>query len=106
MGVIDARWNHTLHHLIHVAGLYLNLAFYYSYGFRFDAEVMDGFFECVQRMVPSTTNHTEISQELELFKRAMGLFGFEMVFNDRTNIIPNKLIIVSNFKFHSLKFFL
>jgi hypothetical protein len=28
----------------HVAGLYLNPAYSYACGFRFDAEVMDGFF--------------------------------------------------------------
>ena len=49
--VIDERWNNTLHRPIHVVGIYLNPAFSYSYGFRFDVEVMDGFLTCVQRMV-------------------------------------------------------
>jgi hypothetical protein len=49
--VIDEQWNNTLHHLIHAAGLYLNPAYSYACGFRFDAEVMDGFFQCVQRIV-------------------------------------------------------
>eukprot|EP00253_Pinus_taeda_P003827 PITA_03827 len=34
-------------------GVYLNLAFSYACGFRFDAEVMDGFFTCVEKMVSS-----------------------------------------------------
>jgi hypothetical protein len=46
--VIDERWNNTLHRLIHAAGLYLNPAYSYECGFRFDAEVMDGFFQCVR----------------------------------------------------------
>jgi hypothetical protein len=54
--VIDDRWNNTLHRPIHATGLYLNPAFSYSYGFRFDSEVMSGFFECVQRMVPSAVD--------------------------------------------------
>ena len=41
----------TLHRPIHAAGLYLNLAFAYACGFNFDSEVMDGFFQCFQRMV-------------------------------------------------------
>ena len=41
--VIDERWNNTLHRPIHAAGIYLNTAVFYSCGFRFDAEVMDGF---------------------------------------------------------------
>jgi hypothetical protein len=35
-GVIDQRWNNTLHRPIHAAGIYLNPAFSYSCGFRFD----------------------------------------------------------------------
>jgi hypothetical protein len=46
-GVNDERWNNTLHHLIHAAGLYLNPAFAYAYGFNFDGEVIDGFLQCV-----------------------------------------------------------
>ena len=101
-GVIDARWNHTLHRPIHAAGLYLNPSFSYSYGFRFDAEVMDGFYECVERMVPSEADRAEISEELEVYKRGTGLFRFQMAVHDRTHIMPSKLLIVSNFKFHFL----
>jgi hypothetical protein len=54
--VIDDRWNNTLHRPIHAAGLYLNPTFSYTYGFRFDSEVMSGFFECVQRMVPTAAD--------------------------------------------------
>ena len=60
--VIDEWWNNTLHCLIYVAGIYLNPAFSYSCGFLFDAEVMDGFFAYVQRMVPSPTERAEISK--------------------------------------------
>ena len=100
--MIDKRWNYTLHCPIHVAGLCLNPAFSYSYGFRFDAKVMAQFFECAQRMVPSAADSTELSQELELYKGAMGLFGFDIAINDRTNIMLRKLRLVSSFKFHFL----
>ena len=43
---IDKQWNNTLHPLIHAACLYLNSTFSYACGFRFDVEVMDGFFQC------------------------------------------------------------
>eukprot|EP00253_Pinus_taeda_P025528 PITA_25528 len=46
-GVIDERWNNTLHHPIHAVGLFLNPAFSYACGFDFDAEIMDGFLSCV-----------------------------------------------------------
>eukprot|EP00253_Pinus_taeda_P036308 PITA_36308 len=44
-GVIDERWNNTLHRPI--VGLFLNPAFSYACGFDFDAEIMDGFLSCV-----------------------------------------------------------
>jgi hypothetical protein len=50
-GVIDERWNNTLHRPTHATGLYLNPAFAYACGFNFDGEVIDGFLQCVQRMV-------------------------------------------------------
>ena len=46
-GVIDERWNNTLHRPIHAVGLFLNPAFSYACGFDFDAEIMDGFLSCV-----------------------------------------------------------
>eukprot|EP00253_Pinus_taeda_P017056 PITA_17056 len=46
-GVIDERWNNTLHRPIHAARLSLNPAFSYACEFDFDAEIMDGFLSCV-----------------------------------------------------------
>jgi hypothetical protein len=60
---------------------------------------MYGFFECVQRMVPSVADRLELSQELELYKRFVGLFGFEMAINDRKNIMPSKFHLVLTFNF-------
>jgi hypothetical protein len=97
--VIDDRWNNTLHCPIHAVGLYLNPAFSYNYGFRFYSEVISGFFECVQRMVPSAADRLELSQELELYKRSIGLFGFEMAINVRKNIMPSTFHLVLTFNF-------
>ena len=62
---------------------------------------MSSFFECVQRMVPSAANRLELSQELELYKRSIGLFGFDMAINDRKNIMPSKFHLVLTFKFQN-----
>ena len=97
--MIDAQWNHTLHRPIHVAGLYLNPSYAYSYGFRFDREVMSGFYECVQRMVLDAAKNTQLSQELEMYKIATGLFGFDTTINDRSNPIPSELHLFTTSKF-------
>jgi hypothetical protein len=75
-GVIDQRWNNTLHFPIHAARIYLNPAFSYSFGFRFDVEVMEGFLTCVDRMVLSHEERAEISKETEIYRMSGGTFGF------------------------------
>lgn len=81
--MIDERWNNTLHRPIHAAGIYLNLAFSYACGFVFDAEIMDGFLTCVQRMVRSPAERIEISKEIETYRMAGSTFGFDMVVTNR-----------------------
>ena len=103
--VINQRWNKTLHFPIHAAGIFLNPTFSYSCGFNFDVEVMDGFLECVQRMVPSAADRSEISKELEVYRRAMGTSGFDMAINDRKNIMPSKFHLVSKFLISLLPLF-
>lgn len=87
-GVIDERWNNTLHRPIHAAGLSLNPAFSYAYGFDFDAEIMDGFLFRVQKMVRSPEQRIEISKQIETYKMVGGKFGFEMAITDRTIKMP------------------
>eukprot|EP00253_Pinus_taeda_P014402 PITA_14402 len=87
--VIDERWNNTLHRPIHAAGIYLNPTFSYPCGFVFDAEIMNGFLTCVQRMVRSPVECTEISKEIETYKIAGDTFGFDMAVTDRTTKMPD-----------------
>jgi hypothetical protein len=98
--VIDERWNNTLHCLIHAIGLYLNLTYSYACGFRFDVEVMDGFFQCVQRMVLTLVEHSEISKQMEIYKLGARTFGYDMAIQDGTTRMLSKLQVkfVSNFQ--------
>lgn len=87
-GVIDERWNNTLHRPIHAAGTFLNPTFSYACGFVFDAEIMDGFLTCVQRMVQSSAECIEISKEIKTYRMAGGTFGFDMAVTNRTIKMP------------------
>eukprot|EP00253_Pinus_taeda_P003488 PITA_03488 len=100
--VIDERWNNTLHRPIHASSIYLNPAFAYACGFRFDAEV-DGFFTCVKRMVSSEQEREDISKEMEVYKMGGGTFGFTMAIKNMTTKMPGKLQFVSNFQLSSLE---
>eukprot|EP00253_Pinus_taeda_P015721 PITA_15721 len=70
-------------------GIYLNPAFSYACGFRFDAEVMDGFFTCVERMVSSEQEREEISKEMGVYRMGGGTFGFNMAIKNRTTKMPD-----------------
>jgi len=92
-GLIDERWNKTLHRPIHAAGLFLNPAFAYACGFNFDAEVQDGLIECIQRMVPSAEERLKIGSEIEIYKRAALTFSYDMAITSRTTLMPGKFHI-------------
>ena len=96
--VIDERRNNTHHRPIHAAGLYLNLAFSYACGFQFDAEVMDGFLQCVQRMVLTPFERADISRQMEIYRMSGGNFGYDMAVQDRTTRMPSTICLkLSNF---------
>jgi hypothetical protein len=90
-GVIDERWNNTLHRPIHAAELYLNPAFAYACGFNFDGEVIDGFLQRVQRMVLTPVEHSKISRQNEIYRMASEMLGYVMAVQDRTTRMPGKL---------------
>ena len=86
--VSDEWWNNTLHRPIHAVGIYLNPTFSYPCRFVFDAEIMDGFLSCVQKMMQSPEQRIEISKQIETYRMAGGTFGFEMAITDRTIKMP------------------
>eukprot|EP00253_Pinus_taeda_P021372 PITA_21372 len=88
-GVIDEQWNNTLHHPIHATELYLNPTFSSACRFRFDAEVMDGFYHCILRMVLTSTECNEISKQLEVYTLGSGTFGYDMDIQDRIARTPD-----------------
>eukprot|EP00253_Pinus_taeda_P031862 PITA_31862 len=99
--VIDEQWNNTFHRPIHAVGIYLNPTFSYPCGFLFDAEIMDRFLTCVQRMVRSPAERAEISKEMEIYKMAGGTFGFEMAMHGGLAML-SKYRICESLPFESL----
>eukprot|EP00253_Pinus_taeda_P018426 PITA_18426 len=87
-GVINERWNNTLQCPIHAVGIFLNPAFSYASEFVFDAKIMDGFLTCVQRMVRSPAERSEISKEIETYRMAGGTFGFDIAMHGGECMVP------------------
>ena len=80
-----------IHCPIHAARICLNPAFSYSCDFLFDAEVMDGFFTCVQKMVPSLAERAKVSKKMGIYRMVGGTFSFDMAIRDRKTKMLGKL---------------
>ena len=52
---------------------------------------MDGFFQCVQRMVHTPAEGLEISRQMEIYRMASRVLSYEMDVLDRTAKMPRKL---------------
>lgn len=69
---------------------------------------MDGFYQCIQRMVLTSAKRNEISKQLEVYKLSTGTFGYDMAIQDGTarmlGKIQGKFISIFTFKFPWVSF--
>ncbi|XP_042401120.1 uncharacterized protein LOC121991168 [Zingiber officinale] len=76
---IDKRWNIQLHRPLHAAGYFLNPECFYSNpDIENDTEVMEGLYKCISRLVRGEDLQDKITNQLEKYKKAEGLFGLPM----------------------------
>ncbi|XP_020518380.1 uncharacterized protein LOC110006618 [Amborella trichopoda] len=83
--IIDDKWDRQLHRPLHAAGYYLNPKIFYA-----DADIeskgviMDGFNECLEKLVPDPNIQDKISiEELILYKCSLMSFGKDMALRQR-----------------------
>lgn len=77
--IIDHRWDKQLHRPLHAAGHYLNPVLHYQPNFTPDAEVSNGMYDCLKRMLNYDYDKIgEVDEQLEVFKARKGLFGDEI----------------------------
>ncbi|XP_042375950.1 uncharacterized protein LOC121969771 [Zingiber officinale] len=83
--LIDKRWNIQLHRPLHAAGYFLNPECFYSNSdIENDTEVMEGLYKCISRLVRGEDLQDKITNQLEKYKKAEGLFGLPMTIRQRT----------------------
>lgn len=88
---IDARWDCQLHRPLHAAGFFLNPEMYYENPENaMCAEVMNGLYACIQRLVPDLSTQDKIGEQLDLYQNAQGLFGNPMAVRQRKKRAPGK----------------
>ena len=89
--IIDKRWNIQLHRPLHAAGHYLNPQFFYSrpaMAMDDDKEVVDGLFDCIERLNSSPEIKDKIYDELSIYKRGEGFFSNPSAIRQRTTRAP------------------
>nr|GMD11821.1 uncharacterized protein LOC109167856 [Ipomoea batatas] len=92
--IIDRRWSSQLRQPLHAAAYYLNPDF-----FRYrseppvspsinSAEVVAGFYECLERLVPDQDLHEKIIEEVTSWEVGTGLFGMAVAKKQRGSKAP------------------
>lgn len=89
--IIDNRWNDMLHRPLHAAGHYLNPAVFYAdvQGILQCKEVMEGLYDCIQRLIPDVSVQDKIMRdEMALYREAQGVFSNPMAIRHRLDMAP------------------
>ncbi|XP_058772012.1 uncharacterized protein LOC131645828 [Vicia villosa] len=86
--IIDERWDNQLHRPLHATTYYLNPQFHYEDDFKDeDAEVKNGLFSCLNRMVNDVNERNKILKQMTDFHYARSMFGCEAAKNSRKNML-------------------
>ncbi|CAM8981053.1 unnamed protein product [Rhodiola kirilowii] len=85
---IDKRWDCQLHQPLHAAGYYLNPEFQYDNPSSRCEEVMSSLYACIRRLNPDMEVQDKISDELDLYRNACGLFGDDLAVRQRKKKSP------------------
>lgn len=91
--IIDKRWECQLHRPLHAAGYFLNPEMYYDNEEKAKGgAIMEGLISCIQRLVPDEKTQDIISEQLDLYENAAGIFGNAMAIRQRKKKSPGKFI--------------
>ncbi|XP_024011329.1 uncharacterized protein LOC112086592 [Eutrema salsugineum] len=87
--IIDRRWDCQLHRPLHAACYFLNPAIQYEHPDDLRcAEVENGLYKCIERLVLEQEIQDKILDELDAFKNATGIFGNTMAKRQRSKKSP------------------
>ncbi|XP_028067135.1 uncharacterized protein LOC114269954 [Camellia sinensis] len=95
--IIDKRWDVQLHRPLHAAAHFLNPEFFYLKALEVqkDHEVMNGFYECMQRLVPDVTVQDLNTNEMSIYMKAESLFGKSVAIRQRNTRAPGNILLDS-----------
>ncbi|KAJ9555338.1 hypothetical protein OSB04_009952 [Centaurea solstitialis] len=74
--LIDSKWECQLHCDLHATAYYLNPRFRWSPNVSEHVEIKYGLYRCMERLIKDDTTFTKIDNQLNVYTRRQGLFGF------------------------------
>ncbi|XP_028103763.1 uncharacterized protein LOC114302882 [Camellia sinensis] len=88
--IINKRWDVQLHQPLHTTTHFLNPKSFHPKALEVqkDHEVMNGFYECMQGLVPDVTVQDLITNEMNIYTKAESLFGKPIVIRQRNTRAP------------------
>ncbi|XP_077226238.1 uncharacterized protein LOC143859407 [Tasmannia lanceolata] len=86
--IIDQRWDRQLHSPLHAAGYFLNPALFFTLTFSRHSEVSRGLLACITRLVPDEGTQDLITNQIEDYREAKGMFGMKLAIRNRTKLGP------------------
>ncbi|XP_077246742.1 uncharacterized protein LOC143886577 [Tasmannia lanceolata] len=86
--IIDQRWDKQLHSSLHAAGYFLNPALFFTPTFSRHSEVTRGLLACITRLVPDEGTQDLITNQIEDYREAKGMFGMKLAIRNRTKLGP------------------
>ncbi|XP_077241896.1 uncharacterized protein LOC143882271 [Tasmannia lanceolata] len=86
--IIDQRWDRQLHSPLHAAGYFLNHALFFTPTFSRHSEVTRGLLACITRLVPDEGTQDLITNQIEDYREAKGMFGMKLAIRNRTKLGP------------------
>ena len=89
---MDFGWQLEFYEPLHVAGYYLNPAFFYDKSLHVNSRLTESVFQCIERMYPDDITRASIVQQLQEYRDASGLFGSAVVIRFRKRISPSKFL--------------
>ncbi|RDX61629.1 hypothetical protein CR513_60127, partial [Mucuna pruriens] len=83
----NRRWDCQLHHPLHAPSYFLNSGFFYSNpNNEMDCEMVKGLYKCIERLNENDESVDHIHNELSIYKRVGGMFGFPATVRKRTTM--------------------
>ncbi|WOL00738.1 hypothetical protein Cni_G09451 [Canna indica] len=86
--ILDERWAGQLHRPLHAVAYYLNPHFHYDLNFKADdADIKQGLYNYMGRLVLDQTQRNKISMQLPNFHYARGLFDIDTTKSSRKTML-------------------